>query len=149
MNNLPIMPIRAKYADETAEGKNIDTAITALEQVIGDENSGLIKSINDLQKSVGGTKLYRHKISTWPNAGDIDYPISLDSTPLTANATAVYYFFKKCIYMGVVGQMGGGKRVHSVNYSSAGPVISYLNDDGSLGTVALSLTDFTDEVELA
>lgn len=31
MNELPVMPVRAKYADETSSGKDIDTSIAALE----------------------------------------------------------------------------------------------------------------------
>ena len=67
MNELPIMPIRAKYADETTKGVNIDSALEEaagdtsaleervgdLETTVGDEDSGLVKAVDDLETTVG------------------------------------------------------------------------------------------------
>ena len=63
MNELPVMPIRVKYADETTKGVNIDSALETaagdtsaldervgdLETAVGDEDSGLVKKVADLE----------------------------------------------------------------------------------------------------
>lgn len=49
MNELPVMPIRAKYADETTNGVNIDDAIDTLETTVGDSTAGLVKKVSDLE----------------------------------------------------------------------------------------------------
>lgn len=60
MNELPKMNIRAAYADQTADGKNIDNfiadaeeRITELETTVGDSTAGLVKQVADLETAVG------------------------------------------------------------------------------------------------
>lgn len=80
MNELPVMPIRAKYADETKSGVDIDSALESqhtelgniedrvdtLETTVGDSSSGLVKDVADntaaIAAIVPGTKLYKHSI---------------------------------------------------------------------------------------
>ena len=66
MNEFPITPIRAKYADETTKGVNIDEAlegaagdidtvegrVETLENTVGNAEGGLVKDVADLQTSV-------------------------------------------------------------------------------------------------
>ena len=62
MNQLPIMPVRVKYAEETSNGQNIDAAlqeitgdVSELETTVGDSTAGLVKKVSDLETTVGDT----------------------------------------------------------------------------------------------
>ena len=158
MNELPVMPIRAKYADETTKGVNIDTAletsatdITALETTVGDSDSGLVKDVADLKTTVGDSSagLVKKVSDLEDKTTKILYTSGSDTTNVNGNFTANSIIENMSGYSYtlpddpkiVIDYAGVSKTGNKLTFVEAGRIVS--DEDGIPNNTRMYLGEFT------